>query len=96
MKRVPIEDSFDLHSFRHEDFLSALDDYLTEALRRGFPEVRIIHGRGKGVRRAEVRRALGARPDVLEIRDAPPERGSIGATIVILKPRTSQSPTHNS
>ena len=88
MKRVPIEDSFDLHCFRHEDFLSALDDYLTEAKRRGFAEVRIIHGRGKGVRRAEVRKALGARPDVLEVRDA---QGSSGATLVTLRPSASHS-----
>jgi DNA-nicking Smr family endonuclease len=91
LKRIPIEDSFDLHSFRHEDFLSALDDYLTQAKRRGFGEVRIIHGRGKGIRRAEVRKALGARPDVLEVRDATPERGSSGATLVTLRPPASRS-----
>ena len=88
MKRVPIEDSFDLHSFRHEDFLSALDDYLAQAKRRGFAEVRIIHGRGKGIRRAEVRRALESRPDVLEVRDA---EGSSGATLVTLRPPASRS-----
>jgi DNA-nicking Smr family endonuclease len=88
MKRVPIEDSFDLHSFLPEDVLPALEDYLLEAARRGFSEVRIIHGKGKGVRRAEVRRALEARPDVLEAYDAPPERGWTGATIAVLKPRT--------
>lgn len=85
MKHVPIEDSFDLHSFLPEDVLSALDAYLIEASRRGLSEVRIIHGKGKGVRRAEVRRALAKRPDVLEAYDAPPGRGSTGATIVILK-----------
>ncbi len=85
MKRVPIEDSFDLHSFLPEDVLPALEDYLSEAVRRGFSEVRIIHGKGKGVRRAAVRRALAARSDVREVYDAPPERGSTGATIVVLK-----------
>ncbi len=58
MRRVPIEDSFDLHSFRPEDVSYALADYLNEAQRLGFQEVRIIHGKGKGVRRAEVRRCL--------------------------------------
>jgi DNA-nicking Smr family endonuclease len=85
MKRIPIEESFDLHSFRHEDFLSALDEYLIEASRRGLREVRIIHGKGTGARRAAVRRALAARTDVLEVRDAVPERGSTGATVVLLK-----------
>ncbi len=84
MKRVPIEDSFDLHSFRPEDVLPALEDYLAEATRRGFSEVRIIHGKGKGVRRAEVRRALAGRSDVREAYDAPPGHGAFGATVVVL------------
>lgn len=89
MKHIPIEDCFDLHSFLPEDVLSALDAYLIEASRRGLSEVRIIHGKGKGVRRAEVRRALANRPDVREAYDAPPGRGSTGATIVILKAKGS-------
>lgn len=82
---VPIEDSFDLHSFRPEDVASALSEYLTEAFRRGWREVRIIHGKGKGVRRAEVRRLLSEDSRVLEFSDATPGRGDYGATIVVLK-----------
>jgi DNA-nicking Smr family endonuclease len=49
----------------------------------GFREVRLIHGKGIGVRRAEVRRLLAARNDVAGHRDAPPERGGTGATLVV-------------
>lgn len=84
LKRVPIEDSFDLHSFRPEDVVSAVAEYLSEARRAGFREVRLIHGKGIGARRAEVRRLLSAREDVADCFDAPPERGGFGATIVIL------------
>ena len=45
----------------------------------------MIHGKGIGVRRAEVRRLLAARADVAGAFDAPPERGGTGATIVVLK-----------
>ena len=86
MRRIPIEDSFDLHSFRPEDVGNALSDYLDEAHRLGFQEVRIIHGKGIGVRRAEVRKILAAQPRVLEFFDAPPDRGGHGATVVILGP----------
>lgn len=86
MRRIPIEDSFDLHSFRPEDVGNALSDYLNEAYRLGFPEVRIIHGKGIGVRRAEVRKLLAAESRVLEFFDAPPGRGGHGATVVILGP----------
>jgi DNA-nicking Smr family endonuclease len=62
-----------------------VDEYLREARRAGFREVRVIHGKGIGVRRAEVRRLLSGREDVADCFDAPPERGGFGATIVILR-----------
>ena len=83
--RVPIEDSFDLHSFLPQDVANALDDYLDEAVKLGLREIRIIHGKGKGVRRAEVRRVLARDPRVADFRDAPPGRGGFGATVVLLK-----------
>lgn len=86
MKNVPIEDSFDLHSFRPEDVASVVEEYLREARAAGLREVRIIHGKGIGVRRAEVRRLLAARPDIADVFDAPPERGGTGATIAVLAP----------
>jgi dsDNA-specific endonuclease/ATPase MutS2 len=85
MKRIPIEDSLDLHSFLPRDVPSVVSDYLDEAIRHGLLEVRLIHGKGKGVRRAEVRRILRSDPRVSEASDAPPERGGFGATVVVLK-----------
>jgi DNA-nicking Smr family endonuclease len=91
MRRIPIEDSFDLHSFLPRDLASALDEYLREAREAGYTEVRVIHGKGIGVRRAEVRKLLAAREDVLEFFDAPPERGGSGATVVRLEKLTAES-----
>jgi DNA-nicking Smr family endonuclease len=90
MQRIPIEDSFDLHSFLPRDVASALDEFLREARLAGFTEVRVIHGKGIGVRRAEVRKLLAARADVLEFFDAPPERGGSGATVVRLEKLTAE------
>jgi dsDNA-specific endonuclease/ATPase MutS2 len=84
VKQVPIEDSIDLHSFRPQDVIPVVSDYLDEAIARGFREVRLIHGKGKGVRRAELRRFLSSDARVVEVFDAPPERGGFGATIVVL------------
>ena len=83
--RIPIEDSFDLHSFLPRDVADAVSDYLDEAIKRGWREVRIIHGKGKGVRRAEMRRLLAKDSRVLEFFDAPPGRGDFGATVVLLR-----------
>ena len=85
-RQVAIEDSFDLHSFFPRDIPSVLTEYLQEALQMNLREVRVIHGKGTGTRRAQVRRLLAASPLVADFFDAPPERGGLGATIVILKP----------
>jgi len=85
LKRIPIEDSLDLHSFLPRDVGSVVSDYLDEARRRGFAEVRLIHGKGRGVRRAEVRRLLAGDLRIADFFDAPPERGGFGATVVVLK-----------
>jgi dsDNA-specific endonuclease/ATPase MutS2 len=83
LKTVPVEDSFDLHSFRPEDVVSAVEEYLRQARAAGYHEVRLIHGKGTGVRRAEVRRLLSGNPRVADFFDAPPQRGGFGATIVL-------------
>lgn len=82
---VPIEEVFDLHSFRPADVLPVVDAYLDEAIARGFREVRLIHGRGKGVRRAELRRFLANDPRVQAFEEAPPGLGGWGATLARLR-----------
>jgi DNA-nicking Smr family endonuclease len=63
--RVPLEDALDLHSFLPADVASAVGEYLDEA-KGVFPEVRLIHGRGRGVQREIVRGLLTRRTDVAE------------------------------
>ena len=84
--RLPIEDALDLHSFRPRDVRSVVDEYLREAQARGFTEVRLIHGRGIGVQRANVQAFLATHPFVAGFRDAPEDRGGRGATLVRLRP----------
>jgi len=82
---MPIEDSIDLHAFQPRDVLAVVADYLEEAVKRGFREVRLIHGRGKGVQRANVQALLAKHPLVESFRDASAARGGWGATIVELR-----------
>jgi DNA-nicking Smr family endonuclease len=82
---VPIEDSLDLHSFAPKDVRPVVDEYLKEAVARGFSEVRLIHGRGIGAQRASVRGLLAGHSLVERFFDAPPQRGGWGATVVVLK-----------
>ncbi len=82
---LEIEDSIDLHGFAPRDILSVVEAYLEAAHDKGFEEVRLIHGRGKGYQRARVQKLLSTHPLVLRYRDAPATRGGWGATIAWLK-----------
>ena len=83
--QISIEDWIDLHTFSPKEISYLLEDYLTECQKKGFVEVRIIHGKGKGVQRSIVHSFLKKSPLVESFRDAPLEAGSWGATIVFLK-----------
>jgi DNA-nicking Smr family endonuclease len=80
--RVPIEDSIDLHAFAPRDVVSVVDEYLRAAAEAGLREVRLIHGRGKGVQRAEIQRLLRGHELVSRFWDAP--ESHLGATVVRL------------
>jgi len=82
---IPIEDWIDLHTFSPRDIPVLIEEYLLECQKKGFREVRIIHGKGKGVQLNIVHSFLRKSPLVESFRLAPPEAGSWGATIVDLK-----------
>jgi len=83
--RIPITDTFDLHTIAPRDAKAALDAYLEEAHKLGLTALRIVHGRGIGVQREMVRVVLGRTEFVESFGDAPGEAGGWGATIVTLR-----------
>jgi DNA-nicking Smr family endonuclease len=82
---ITLRDSIDLHPFQPKDIPSVVKEYLEQCMRAGFREVRLIHGKGKGVQRNLVQALLLEHPGVESFHDAPLEGGSWGATIVVLK-----------
>ena len=81
--RIPIEDALDLHPFNPRDIKSVVEEYVTAAWERGLREVRLIHGRGRGVQRGIVQQALERHPLVVEFWDAP--ESHLGATVARLR-----------
>jgi DNA-nicking Smr family endonuclease len=79
---IPIEDHLDLHPFHPNEIASVVAEYLEQCRQAGFREVRLIHGKGKGVQRNIIRSLLEKHPAVESFHDAPLEAGSWGATIV--------------
>ena len=84
MHRVPIEPVLDLHPFAPRDIRSVVEEYIRAAHEAGLTEVRLIHGRGKGVQRGIVQQALDRHPLVVEFWDA--DETHLGATIARLSP----------
>ena len=82
---IEFQDVLDLHSIPPKQVRAVVEGYLEEAHQRSTPFVRIIHGKGVGVQRDIVRAILSRTPYVLEYKDAPPEAGGWGATIVTLR-----------
>ena len=83
--RIPVTDTFDLHTIAPRDAKAALEAYLEEAHKLGLTALRIVHGRGIGVQREMVRAVLARTEFVIDFRDAPGEAGGWGATIVTLR-----------
>ena len=79
---IEITDIFDLHTISPREVRLVVEEYLREAHRKGFPVVRIIHGKGIGVQREIVRSILARTSFVADWTDAPPDAGGLGATIV--------------
>ena len=81
---IEITDVFDLHTIPPRQVKAVVEEYLREAYAKGYPVVRIIHGKGIGVQRELVRTILARTPFVVDWTDAPPDAGGLGATIVRL------------
>jgi DNA-nicking Smr family endonuclease len=82
--RIPIDGVIDLHTFSPRDASNVVEEYLNVCAQRGILEVKIIHGKGKGILRRTVASALKKHPLVLTYTQDPGP-SSWGATIVSLK-----------
>ena len=81
---IPIDGVLDLHAFAPRDVASVVDEYLWACMQKGILDVRIIHGKGKGVLRRTVHSRLQKHPDVhqYQLDDGP---SGWGSTLVRLK-----------
>ena len=84
--KIPIDGTLDLHTFDPKEVGDLVSEYLRECRARGILEVRIIHGKGRGVLRASVVRLLERLPEVASFGAGGPGGGEWGATLVTLHP----------
>lgn len=84
--QIPIERELDLHAFAPRDIAAVVADFVDAAAQAGWREVRLIHGRGRGVQRGIVQAALDRHPRVVEFWDD--AAAHLGATIARLSADT--------
>jgi DNA-nicking Smr family endonuclease len=81
---VPIDGTLDLHHFDPRELDDLIPDYLDACREHGILEVRIVHGKGRGVLRQRVESILARSPVVASHRRAGAGAGEWGATLVQL------------
>ncbi|MFC1533042.1 Smr/MutS family protein [Thermodesulfobacteriota bacterium] len=81
---IPIDGALDLHLFSPKEAVSVVEEYIKACHEKGIYEVRIVHGKGKGVLRRKVHSLLKRHPLVAYFRlDTGPS--GWGASIARLK-----------
>ena len=81
---LPIDGILDLHMFTPQDAASVVDEYLLACQRSDIYQVKIVHGKGKGVLRRIVHSLLARHPHVIDFA-IDTGSSSWGATLVYLK-----------
>lgn len=80
----PIDGTLDLHMFAPKDTREVVAEYIRVCLEAGIYQLRIVHGKGKGVKRRIVHMLLDEHPQVSGYRHEGGSGGSWGATVVDL------------
>lgn len=84
-KMKTFKNELSLRQFSGEDAKLRLEKYLDDAYLLGISPVYIIHGKGKGILRDEVRKLLDNIPYIKSFRSGDASEGGIGVTVVYLK-----------
>jgi DNA mismatch repair protein MutS2 len=77
--------NLDIRGKRGDEALQEVDYFLNDAIMLGYPELRIVHGKGDGILRNLIRNQLKSYKQVGQMTDEHPDRGGAGVTIVKMK-----------
>ncbi|OIN60823.1 endonuclease MutS2 [Arsenicibacter rosenii] len=77
--------NLDIRGKRGEEALGVVDQFMNDALMLGYPELRIVHGKGDGILRTLVRNHLRTYKEVARMADEHVDRGGAGVTVVQMR-----------
>ncbi len=74
----------DLRGMKAEEAILKVQEFLDQAWVISYPTVRILHGKGYGILRQQIRQYLSTLGYIRSFRDAPADQGGAGITVVEL------------
>ena len=83
-KMMEFHTQLDIRGLRADEALKKVEGWLDEAMLLGQTELRILHGKGDGILRTQVRNLLRAYRQVGQVRDEHADRGGAGVTLFVL------------
>ena len=84
-RKLNFHDHIDVRGMRASEALTAVEDLVDDALMVGVSGVTILHGKGTGALKEEIRRYLRTVRDVATVADDHADRGGAGITVVTFK-----------
>ncbi len=81
-RKLNFRDTIDVRGMRATEALQAVEDLVDDALMVGVSGVTILHGKGTGALKEEIRRYLRTVSDVASVADDHADRGGAGITVV--------------
>lgn len=81
-KRLNFKPDIDVRGLRAEEAIEAVQALVDEAAMVGFSRVRVLHGKGNGILRQQIRTYLKTVPHVASFADEAIEMGGTGITVV--------------
>ena len=84
-RKLNFKNEIDLRGYRLGEAIDAVENFIDDALLVGVTQLRILHGKGEGVLREEIRKILKINPSVLKFYDEDVRFGGAGITIVELR-----------
>ncbi len=84
-RRLQFSPRVDVRGLRPGEAIDAVEDFIDNALMIGVSEVSILHGKGTGALKSEIRRYLKGIPAVESATDDHADRGGAGITVVTFR-----------
>jgi DNA mismatch repair protein MutS2 len=84
-RRLAFQSCLNVRGLRTDEALEQVVPFIDEALMLGVGSVKILHGKGNGILKEEIRRLLRTVGGVASLTDEQPEFGGSGITVVTMK-----------